>query len=370
MANTQRSLCRAMSGVSQVLPIECGPSATADGTEYASHREVVPTDCHCVERIRRSIMKNMKSKTTIVLIAMILLASVALTPAGQRTKPQDARATDIEIFGVAKSTSYQGVSFYVDQSLAKSVAPETIPASTQGKPSDIWPEHIGFTLIGLPRPRSLPGKDPHIRVFSIPKFREALGIATKEYQKSLAQPAKVEDWSTYLDTEVNLLKSLLKTKPVKATLRSFLTKQRGAKGCGGSMPFLPLWEACQAFVARPRYVKFKNGEGVLFLTQQDVSETSQVTNQGLEYAFQGITNDGQSYVYAEFSVAAPFLPKGDEAAVRAWNEKNYLLSHRSAEYQRYVRPIVVKLEALPANQFEPKLQLLDQLVESLAVRAR
>ena len=110
------------------------------------------------------------------------------------------------------------------------------------------------------------------------------------------------------------------------------------------MPFLPLWEACQAFVARPRYVRFKNGEGVLFLTQMDVGETSQVTNQGLEYAFQGMTNDGQFYVYAEFSVAAPFLPMGNEPEVQQWNEKNYLLSHKSPAYQKFVIQKMHKVE--------------------------
>lgn len=313
----------------------------------------------------------MKLVTTSLIIVTVLLAgSIAFAPAGQRTTPRDTRTNDIEIVGVVQTTSYQGISFTFDRTLAQAATPETIPASTEGKPSDIWPEHAGFTLLGYPRTRSMPDKDPHIRVFSIPKFREALAIATKEYQKSLVQPATVEDWTRYLDTEVRLLKLLLKNKPANANLRRFLVRQRGDGGCGGTMPFLPLWEACQAFVARPRYVKFKNGEGILFLTQQDVSETSQVTNQGLEYAFQGITNDGQSYVYAEFSVTAPFLPKGDEPAVKTWNEKNYLLSHKSAKYQRYVQPIVAKLEALPSNQFQPNLRFLDQLVESMAVRAR
>src|SRR5262245_41377425 len=313
----------------------------------------------------------MKHKKSLLLIVAILLArGVALTPAGQRTKPQDARANDVEVVGVVQNVNYEGISLAVDRSLAQGVTPQTIPAATEGKPSDIWPEHIGFSLVGLGRPRSLPETDPHIRVFSIAKFRDALGTATKEYEKSLAQPAKTENWATYLDTEVNLLKSLLKTKPTAANLRSFLAKKRGQNGCGGTMPFLPLWEACQAFVARPLYVKFKNGEGVLFLTQQDVSETSQVTNQGLEYAFQGITNDGQSYVYAEFAVTAPFLPKGDEPAVQAWNQKNYLLSHKSAQYQRYVRPIVAKLETLPATQFKPNLKLLEELMGSLEVHSK
>jgi hypothetical protein len=269
-----------------------------------------------------------------------------------------------------RALAYKGISFTFDPSLASEVRPETIPASTEGKPSDIWPEHSGFTLVGYPRPQSLSENDPHIRVFSLGKFREAFAIATKEYAKSLVQPAQAEDWTIDFDSEVRDLKSLLAAKPAKANLNRFLVRLRQDNGCGPSMPFLPMWEACQAFIARPRYVKFRNGVGVLFLTQMNVSETSQVTNRGLEYAFQGITNDGQSYIYAEFSVAAPFLPKGDEPAVQAWNQKNYLLSHKSPQYQKYVRPIVAKLEALPSEQFKPNLTLLEALISSMEVQTK
>jgi len=305
-----------------------------------------------------------------LLIIFALLAGSLPGILGSQTKRPQSPRTIEPIVGVVQTVSYHGVSFSFDRALTEGVTPLTIPASTEGKPSDIWPDHVGFALARYPRPRSLPPEDPHIRVFSIPKFREALATATVEYKKSMAQSSKVEDWTIYLDTEVGLLKSLLKSKPQGANLRNLLSRTRGSKGCGGTMPFLPLWEACQAFVARAQYVKFKNGEGVLFLTQQNVSETSQVTNQGLEYAFQGVTDDGQSYVYAEFSVTAPFLPKGEEPAVEAWDRKNYLLSNKSAKYQQHVRPIVAKLETLPANQFKPNLELLENLIGSLDVRLK
>ena len=308
----------------------------------------------------------MKPQYLLLLIFVLLVGVVVI--GSQRTSSQSRR--DIEIIGLVQNVSYNGVTFSFDRSLAEGVTPLTIPASTDGKPSDIWPDHVGFSLNGYPRPRSSAPEDPHIRVFSISKFREALATATTEYKKSVAQPSKVEDWTKYLDTEVGLLKSLLKTQPQGANLRAFLARSRGKEGCGATMPFVPLWEACQAFVARARYVKFKSGEGVLFLTQQNVSEVSQATNQGLEYAFQGITNDGQSYVYAEFSVNAPFLPKGDEPAVEAWNQKNYLLSHRSAQYQKYVRPIIVKLEQLRPDQFKPDLTRLETLISSIEVQPK
>ena len=304
-------------------------------------------------------------KHTVVAVVIVVVSASTLL---STTRPHRATVYGSQGMAEPKQVTYKGVTFTFDPSLTSEVRSETIPASTEGKPSDIWPEHAGFTLVGYPRQRSLPENDPQIRVFSIPLFREAFALASKEYMKTLVQPAKAEDWTRNFDAEVKDLKSLLATKPGKPSLRGFLTKLRRDHGCGPSMPFLPMWEVCQAFIARPRYVKFRNGEGVLFLTQMNVSETSQVTNQGLEYAFQGITNDGQHYIYAEFSVAAPFLPKGDEPAVQAWNRKNYLLSHKSPQYQRYVRPIVAKLEALPSNQFKPNLQLLEQLIQSLDVR--
>jgi len=267
------------------------------------------------------------------------------------------------------TVTYKGVSFTFDLSLAPDVKSETIPASTEGKPSDIWPEHPGFTLRGSPRSRVQAETDPQIRVFRLDKFREAVAIASKDDAKSVVYPPNPPDWTTYFDEEVRVLKLLLASKPAEASVGRFLAKARGEPDCSAEMPFLPMWEACQAFVGHVRYVNFKNGKGVFFLTQWD-RETTQISNDGLEYAYQGITDDGRYWVYAEFSVAAPFLPNGDETDVVAWNEKNYLLSHKSKEYENYLRPVLAKLEALPADKFQPNLDLLEQLIQSLQVQTK
>jgi hypothetical protein len=130
-----------------------------------------------------------------------------------------------------------------------------------------------------------------------------------------------------------------------------------------------MWEAQQAFVSNVKYVNFRNGKGVFFLTQWD-TETSQITNDGLEYAFQGITDDGKYYVYAEFSVSAPTLLNGNEPAVIAWNEKEYLLLRQSKEYQAYVRRVAAQLEALRGDEFKPKLGSFERLISSLAVQSQ
>jgi hypothetical protein len=314
-------------------------------------------------------------KRTIAPILFILVTcgiAVAVTRLLlNRQSPQQASAKPAP-WPIAKKTnkiSYEGVSFTYNSSLAPEVKAETIPATVDGKPCDIVPEHPAFTLVGYTLPKGLPGGDPQIRVFPIAKFREGVAIASKQYAKSVVYPPSPPDWTTYFDEEVRVLKLLLADKPAQANVGSFLAKARGESECSAEMPFLPMWEACQAFTGHVRYLNFKNGKGVFFLTQWD-RETTQVTNEGLEYAFQGITDDGKHYVYAEFSVAAPFLPKGDEPEVVTWNEKNYLLSHKSKAYQDYLRPVLTRLEALPTNKFQPNLELLERLIESLDVQSK
>ena len=314
-------------------------------------------------------------KRTVVPILLTLLSygtAVAVTrlllfhqsPQGTSVKPASDRATS-----KSNTVSYEGIRFTFDPSLAPNVKYETIPAMTDGKPSDIVPEHPAFTLVGYPRRRGMWDSDPTIRIFSIARFREAVAVASKENAKNVIYPPNPPDWTIYFDEEVRVLKALLATKPPQANVGRFLAKARGEPGCSAAMPFLPMWEACQAFAGHVRYVNFKNGQGVFFLTQWD-RETAQISNDGLEYAYQGITNDGQYWVYAEFSVAAPFLPRGDEPEVVAWNEKNYLLSHKSQAYEEYLRPVLIKLEALPPNKFQPNLELIEQLIESLDVQRK
>lgn len=162
------------------------------------------------------------------------------------------------------------------------------------------------------------------------------------------------------------MKLLLSAKPLAKDIGRFLGTARGEPGCG-QMPFLPLVEACMAFTAHYRYLNFKNGKGIFFLTQWD-RETTQINNGWLEYCFQGISDDGKYYVSARFPVAAPFLPDGQEPEVVAWNEKNYLLSHKSEKYLSYLLPVKQKLEALPDEKYQPRLNSLEQLIRSFEIR--
>jgi hypothetical protein len=309
----------------------------------------------------------MKRATLSVLLLMIV--SIALTVGGSPRTRGSLSSLSAPATLAKESVEYGGVNFTYDSSLATQVQSKTIAAEVYGKPSDIIPEHPSFTLVGYSRGREYSRHgDAEIKVFSLAKFRDAVAIASVEGNKGVVYPAKPPAWTTYFDEEVSVLKQLLAAKP-GTHIGRFLAKARGEKGCSAAMPFLPMWEACMAFVGHVRYVNFKNGKGVFFLTQWD-RETEQISNDALEYAYQGITDDGRYWVYAEFGVAAPFLPRGDEPGVVAWNEKNYLLSHQSKRYQQYLHPVVTRLEALPSTRFQPNLNLLEQLIESLEVKVK
>lgn len=317
-------------------------------------------------------------KRTITSIVVLLLAcGVGATVARhlvQRQYPQNvpAKPPSEPFAKETNSVNYKGVSFTFDRSLAPEINAETLPQVTDGKPCDIVPEHPAFVLVGYPRPSSMPDEDPHIRVFSLKKFREAVAIASEENRKTVVYPKNPPNWTTYFDEEVRVLRALLEKQPKSPALRTFLAKVRSREARRFNdfpqMPFLPMWEASQSFFARPQYLRFKNGQGVFFLTAWDAAETNEITNDALEYAYQGITDDGKYGVYAEFSVKVPFLPRENDQDVIAWREKNWRLAHNSEQYRTYLRPIVEKLEALPANQFQPNLELLERLIQSLEVR--
>ncbi len=311
-------------------------------------------------------------RTLVTVLVVLLLGGIGMIAIRsllhqQAPKTSQADPATQTIVNKTNAVSYGGVSFTFDPSLATEVKSRTIPASTDGKPSDVAPEHSSFTLVGYPLFKGSSRGDPEIKVFSIAKFREAMSIASVEGNKGV-DPPNPPDWATYFDEEVRVLKALLAAKPT-VHLGRFIAKARRAKGCSAAMPFLPMWEACMAFVGHVRYVNFKGGQGVFFLTQWE-RETTQISNEAMEYAFQGITDDGRYWIYAEFSVAAPFLPKGGEPELVTWNEKNYLLPHNSKKYQDYLQPIVAKLEALPDDRYQPNLKLLEQMIGSLEVRIK
>lgn len=237
-----------------------------------------------------------------------------------------------------KEVQYKNISFLFDAGLAKDYVAETVPAvrleNRTDKPDGVAPEHIvvRFRDSYVPRGRSGSRSDyavPVIYFFPIAESRD------KKF---------TEDFPT--------------VRQASDDLRTYLTRRSHA--AGEEVPFLPWGDVSQSFVGKRKILRFRNGRGVLFLTQYN-QEQLPVNNRSLVYTFQGLTDDNAWYVSAVFPVAASGLPETDEGGL---DEKS------SRDYKAYLAGVTDRVEKLPVKSFTPSLLLLDNIVRSIKVLGR
>lgn len=240
----------------------------------------------------------------------------AQQPAPEQAAPSEVPPPVVEQPAL-QMVDFEGVRFSFDPSLASSVTSEFTPVDT-GEMLPM-PQHLSFVFNNYVVSDHF--HTPQIKVINVPEY-----AAVNEY----------------INNEVNELTRILTEKPADPE----------------NLPFLPLWNAAQVFVARVHYLDFQNGSGVAYLTKyaQDVSP---VSNHDIFYTFQGLTREGTFiHVSAVMPVNHPALPtdynlSGEEYEAFA---ENYLA--RIAETRAL-------LEAQPADSFTPNLDLLDQAMQSI-----
>jgi len=137
----------------------------------------------------------------------------------------------------------------------------------------------------------------------------------------------------------------------------------------GQIPYLPFIDASQTFQKKVKHFSFQNGRGIFFLTQIDIEPTL-INNEGLTYYFQGISDDEEHYILAEFRVNVSFLPKDYEAR----EFEDYKLSSayslsadESSKHEKYLSEITSRLEGLKPNEFTPSLDEIEKIIASLKI---
>ncbi|MBL8099277.1 MAG: hypothetical protein JNK81_08845 [Anaerolineales bacterium] len=122
------------------------------------------------------------------------------------------------------------------------------------------------------------------------------------------------------------------------------------------LPFLPTFNAGQMFYANFGTATFQNGSGIRYIT-----EFSQfphpITNNGMFYTFQGITNDGLYYVSAVFPINVDFLvgyPTPTDQGDFAFIESEVIR-------------VTEQLNNTSSDSFTPRLSALDTLIQSINV---
>jgi hypothetical protein len=276
---------------------------------------------------------------------VVLPASASLLAMPSKVSNQVSKFNTPKRSLIQKLVSYQNVEFYYADNLATDVNAAVMPACTlqqaSDKPDCAAPKHLAFTLVGFGAPQSENSfySSPNIRIYPIAEFRKVLAI------------------SPYLqtfDVEVQSLQNLLTNKPARWQEK---------------IPYLPYVDANQSFHTHLKYIKFKGGQGIGSVVRYDI-ERSLVQDRQLAYTFQGITNDRRYYISATFPIGAPLLnlPKDSTTKLHEGYRlpSTVLLSEQQEKkYQIYLKRMQSKLEKMPADQYAPNLELLEEMISSL-----
>ncbi|MFZ5818806.1 MAG: hypothetical protein ACOYYJ_02805 [Chloroflexota bacterium] len=132
------------------------------------------------------------------------------------------------------------------------------------------------------------------------------------------------------------------------------------------LPFVPFFNAGAVFTAQAKVIPFQGGLGVRMLTQYAQS-FAQVNNQEMFYHFQGLTNDGQTYIIVILPASAPFLAANWDAPAPADGIPFPGYEDPNVDFEAYYQQVTARLEATPPDTFSPSLTMLDALVGSLNI---
>jgi hypothetical protein len=249
-------------------------------------------------------------------------APATVTPEAAATKEPTSTPlpAPTEASAEVRQVAYEGIRFTFDPAIAAQVVGERVPP-TKDPPQLREPGHIAFSLEEYVLAGTFHA--PRILVYPVAGYR----TANEQVARTIDQ-----------------LQQLLLDRPTAPD----------------SIPFLPLLPAAQMMRAQVAYLDFQNGTGVRFLTQYDQAYVP-INNHELFYTFQGLTDDGQTYVSAILPVAHPSLPTNQKAYEGG---DVHVLIRR---FDAYIAEIEEQLNAQDASSFAPDLDALDAMIQSLEV---
>ena len=219
------------------------------------------------------------------------------------------------------------LSLTLDPALATGYDCQTVPESPYEM--DLYPAHTELLLTGYPLADKFFA--PKIMVFPVAAY-------------TALAPATIPEYVTALQT-------------MTAGGHNPLYKDTTSK----AIPFLPLFNAAQAFYSKGALRSFVSGEGVRFLTEY-AQYYVPVNNHDLFYTFQGLTTDGQYWVSAILPINHPGLPENADNPPDGLTWEAF-----SAGYETYILDKVTWLNGRPPESFTPTLLALDALVTSITI---
>ena len=280
-----------------------------------------------VYRSQTAVRGLVSSPPAVITMPVIPLGSeVPTVPPATEAPPSPSPTTLPPTTEAPPTISYEGIDFTFGPAIAQNAQPEIVPAApgdpNNSFPGDVHPQYYLFSLNGYPLANTF--HQPKIYIY----------------------PAR--DYGTM---DPNVAQIVLQLQQALAQ------KSAPAK----DIPFLPIWNAAQMLTANIKFVDFKNGSGIRFLSQYGQA-FAPINNHDLFYTFQGLTSDGAWYVSAILPVSNPILPNDDQAVPGGdWEAFGQ-------NFATYITDITAKLAAQLDGSFTPNLAVLDAMIQSLKVK--
>lgn len=229
------------------------------------------------------------------------------------------------------TASYQNVSFVIPESIASAAEARAVPAAdeTQGGPWGVAPEYIEFVLVNYqPRDDFLP---PVIRIYP-----------AQEY-------ATVNPWAQ---------SSLTKLQGVLASPSMLLTNE--------NLPAIPFnGAAAQQYAAQAKRISFSNGNGVRMISQY-AQYPAPITKSSSYFHYEGLTNDGKYLVAIMFPITLPIQSTFENPSADGVVYPNDLADANALT--AYFQGVTDLLNAASPESYQPNLNLLDELIQSIQVK--
>jgi hypothetical protein len=119
--------------------------------------------------------------------------------------------------------------------------------------------------------------------------------------------------------------------------------------------------AREVFRTGVKYLQFHHGRGVRFLTVYQ-ADLLPVTDQDVIYVFHGLTDDGKYWVTLNYPLTSRVLPAADAALALLADYDRFVAGHKA-----YLDDVAKKLGAARPEDFAPRLDRLDGMLESLVI---
>jgi hypothetical protein len=133
-----------------------------------------------------------------------------------------------------------------------------------------------------------------------------------------------------------------------------------------NVPRIPDTHGGLVFAAQVKILQFGGGSGLRAVTQY-ASDVRPVNNAQLLYQYTGLTGDGKYYLIAVANTSLPFLAADADSPVPSGGIP-FPQDLSGPSYQEYMKQVTGRIDNSPANQFDPSMDVLDALIQSISIQ--